>query len=164
MSSISLRDYDRPHTSPLLRHSNSQLLFVPIIHCDGEGCISTAKGLTGGGAAGSHGAFTGHKKVLGPWICVHRVKQRGLSPFWDTWCCCCFGFLSVCNGVLCINGAGRNKASLQRGFSFWLFSTACSDFLFAHKPERFQNPLNLILRCSCPIHPHRHWICQPAVS
>jgi len=65
MSSISLRDYDRPHTSPLLRHSNSQLLFVPIIHCDGEGCISTAKGLTGGGAAGSHGPFTGPQKSAG---------------------------------------------------------------------------------------------------
>lgn len=44
MSTISLRDYDRPHTSPLLRHSNSQLLFVPIIHCDGEGRISTVRG------------------------------------------------------------------------------------------------------------------------
>lgn len=82
MSTISLRDYDRPHTSPLLRHSNSQLLFVPIIHCDDEGRVPLREGLTGGGAAGSHGPFIGpQKKVLGLWICVRRVKQRGLYPF-----------------------------------------------------------------------------------
>lgn len=35
---------DRPHTSSLLRHSNSLLVFVPIIHCDWEGRISTTRG------------------------------------------------------------------------------------------------------------------------
>ncbi|ROL52750.1 hypothetical protein DPX16_21176 [Anabarilius grahami] len=82
MSTISLRDYDRPHTSPLLRHSNSQLLFVPIIHCDGEGRISTATGSDWRrGCRITRAIYRATKKVLGLWMCPQGQTKRSLSFF-----------------------------------------------------------------------------------
>lgn len=170
MSTISLRDWQAPHISPTatLKLPTSLCSHNPLwrwgshFHCKGpdwrRGCRIT------------RAIYRVTKKCWGPgYVSTGSNKEvfhlfEIIDAAFVAVVLALSVFLMLSMVYMGPDEINNSAQSSCRGPFLTVFDSVCSVFLFEHKPARFLNPLNLILRCSCPIHLHRQWICQPAVS
>lgn len=130
------RLWQAPHISPTAT-LKLQLLFLPIIHCDGEGHISTARGSDWRrGCRITRAIYRAIKKCWGSGY-VSTGSNKEVFLLFETldvaFVAVVFGSVSVFNVVRGKHAARRSKlmlCKLQGGVGFWLFSIVYSLFLF----------------------------------